>query len=521
MAPSSLDLEKSESGSESRFTPLSSLDKPDVSTVRDLLDSTPSDELVRKTVRKLDLILMPLMCGCMFLQTSDKTLLNSVSLLNFRSDVHLKNNEQLSWIYSIFWIGYLIGTFIHARFIQRCPLGTYVAGVVVLWGGIAACHAACHTYSAFLAVRFFLGFMEAALPPSFILLTGRFYTRHEQVIRTSFWYSMYGVAGIVAGAATYSELVHPPTTMAMWQSLYLIYGIVTMAFGVLCLFLMPSSPSTTKFLNEDQRRAAVYHIAANQSGIHDTSFKWYQVREALLDIRLYIYFLAFASLCIVNGGIYTFGNLIIQSFHYDDKQSALLSMTLGGGMVVCIWLGLLGFYLLKRQDIVTIASLLVAIVGGIMMVALPVANKAGRMAGTCAALTTGYALVSFFMLPAPVLYSWQSTSVSGTTKRIVFNVGLQLGSSVGNVRGRRGLTTQLIGPHPYDNNFRVGEYVTIVFLCVCALSIVAVSVIHHFMNYQRDRRMSAQDAALDDSGQLAMDLSDLTDKERPTYRYPY
>lgn len=103
-------------------------------------------------------------------------------------------------------------------------------------------------------------------------------------------------------------------------------------------------------------------------------------------------------------------------------------------MVVCIGLAAIGFHFLKRQDIVVVTSLLVSIAGGSMMAALPAANKAGRMAGAYAVLTTGYALVSFFMLPAPVLYSWQSTTVSGTTKRVVFNVGLQLGSSVGNVR---------------------------------------------------------------------------------------
>lgn len=433
MSSPSIESEKPEWDIEGRLSPPASLNKPDVTAVKDLLESTPSDEMVRRAVRKLDWILIPMMSGCMFLQTSDKTLLNSVALLNFMSDVHLDTHEQLSWIYSIFWIGYLIGTFTHARFIQRCLLGTYVAVVVVLWGGIAACHAACHSYSAFLGVRFFLGFMESALPPSFILLMGRFYTRREQVIRTSIWYSMYGVATIVAGAATYSELAHPPSRLAMWQSLYLIYGIVTIVFGILCVLLMPSSPATTKYLNEEERRAALYHIAANQSGIHDTTFKWYQVREALLDIRLYIYCLAFASLCIVNGGIYTFGNLIIQSFHYDNKESALLSMTLGGGMVVCIWLGAIGFHFVKRHDVVSIASLLVAVVGAVLMVALPASHKAGRMAGTHVALTAGYALVSFFMLPGPILYTCQSTTVSGTTKRIVFNVGLQVGSSMGNV----------------------------------------------------------------------------------------
>lgn len=67
----------------------------------------------------------------------------------------------------------------------------------------------------------------------------------------------------------------------------------------------------------------------------------------------------------------------------------------------------------------------------------------------------------------------------------------------------------------------VGEYITIVFLCVCMLCMISVSVIHHYMNHQRDRHMAAHDSTLNQAAQLAVDLSDRTDKERPTYRYPY
>jgi len=33
--------------------------------------------------------------------------------------------------------------------------------------------------------------------------------------------------------------------------------------------------------------------------------------------------------------------------------------------------------------------------------------------------------------------------------------------------------------------------------------------------------MAAHDSTLNQAAQLAVDLSDRTDKERPTYRYPY
>ncbi|WFD19856.1 hypothetical protein MCAP1_002096 [Malassezia caprae] len=444
MDTKSLDLEQSGAVKSDFKAPSPTSDKPQTEVANLLPTWQPSTALVRRVVRKIDMILIPLMCGCVFLQMSDKMLLNSVSLLGFLTDIHLENKEQFSWISSIFYFGYILGSFGHAYFIQHWVLSQYVSAVVTLWGILVSCHAACHSYSAFLAIRFFLGLMEAAITPSFILMTGRFYTREEQVIRMNIWFSMNGVAQIVAGAATYSELVHTPSTMTMWQNLFLIYGVITFAFGILCFFVMPSSPDTTRYFNEEERSAAVYHIAANQSGIHNSHFKWSQFREAMLDIRLYIYFLGWVCLCIVNGGVTTFGNLIIQSFHYGNKQSALLSMSIGAGETVTVFLGAILFYFLKRRDIIMIGGLLVSAAGAIMIVAIPESGKAARM--------TGCAIVSFFAVPMPMYYSWQSTTISGTTKRLVFNTSLQIGYAVGN---------------------------------------------------------------------LEVDLSDLTDKERPNYRYPY
>lgn len=355
--------------------------KPEVAVTGLLPTWEPSPDLLRRVVRKIDMILIPLMCCCVFLQMSDKMLLNSVALLGFIPDIHLTSQQQFSWISSIFYFGYLLGSFLHAYFIQHWVLSRYVSGIMTVWGVIVACHAACHSYSSFLAVRFFLGLMESAITPSFILMTARFYTRQEQVIRMNIWFAMNGVAQIVAGAATYSELVHTPTTMTMWQNLFLIYGVITFAFGIVCFFVMPSSPDTTHYFNKEERDAAVYRIASNQSGIHDSHFKWGQFREALLDIRLYIYFLGWVCLCIVNGGVTTFGNLIIRSFNYDNKQTALLSMSIGASEVVSVYLGAILFYFLKRRDVVMISGLLVSVAGALMIVAIPAKAKGARMAG--------------------------------------------------------------------------------------------------------------------------------------------
>ncbi|KAL4399741.1 transmembrane transporter [Malassezia pachydermatis] len=346
------------------------------------------------------------MCGCVFLQMSDKMLLNSVSLLTFLEDNHL-DRYHFSWISSIFYFGYLAGCFIHGYFVQRVNLNRYVTVIIMVWEVVLTCDRACHTYGSFLAVRFFLGLFEAAITPSFILLTGRFYTRKEQVIRMNIWFSMNGIAQILAGAATYAVSVNSLSLISRWQELFLVYGIIAILFGFIGFFFMPNSPETTTYLSEKERGVAIWRIASNQSGIHDSTWKWEQFREAITDLRLYLFFLGYVCLIIVNGGITTYGNVIIKSFHYDNKQSSLLSMTIGGGEIVSVYLGAFMFHVINRRDLPMVLGLLVALAGAILMVAIPEEAKAGRM--------TGYALVSFFSIPLPMYYTWQSTAVSGTT----------------------------------------------------------------------------------------------------------
>jgi len=61
----------------------------------------------------------------------------------------------------------------------------------------------------------------------------------------------------------------------------------------------------------------------------------------------------------------------------------------------------------------------------------------------------------------------------------------------------------------------------VVLLFVTMLFIASVTVIHWYMNRAKEQQCLSRGQTMDMSRQLEMDLSDLTDKERPTYRYPY
>lgn len=210
-----------------------------------LFDSEPSEQEQREVLRKLDMLLMPLLCGCVLcascggsvltpVQMLDKSLLNYANLMNIRTDTNLSIKEY-SWLGTILYLGYFAATPFHAYGMQHIQLSRYVTMMVVLWGIDLACHAACHSFSTLMVCRFFLGFLEAAINPAFVLLTGRFYKREEQVVRVGIWFSMNGFAMIVGGLMAFGILRHPPSGMLMWQEMFIAVGVATVAFGVLCL----------------------------------------------------------------------------------------------------------------------------------------------------------------------------------------------------------------------------------------------------------------------------------------------
>lgn len=175
--------------------------------------------------------------------------------------------------------------------LYRLHLSRYTAANVIVWGLVLTLHATAYNYASIVACRLFLGILEAGITPAFILLTGRFYRRQEQVARTGIWFSMNGWAQILGGLISYGILGKPTsgTSLARWKELFLILGCITIFFGVVLFFFMPASPAATRWLDEDETRIAIERIRENKTGINDKRFKFYQLWEALKDPRLYLF----------------------------------------------------------------------------------------------------------------------------------------------------------------------------------------------------------------------------------------
>lgn len=269
----------------------------------------------------------------------------------------------------------------------------------MLWGAIVALHAVCHDFSSLAAVRFFLGAIEVSTVPVAILITSAFYTKEEQVTRVAIWYTTSGWAAVFGGFLSW-VMYH--ANSFRWQGVFVLYGAMTFVTGVFLFLFLAASPTEAKWLTEEEKVIALERVRSNKTGTEVWKFKASQLRESLLDVRLYLIFLMQVSVGMPNGGMTAFGMLfldfevllrsnanllavfagptIVNNFGYDVPTTQLLNMGSGAAQVVGT---ILALFVAKwtNRTIAGVYTLVLACIGIAMMLGIPSSNNSGRYGG--------------------------------------------------------------------------------------------------------------------------------------------
>lgn len=121
-------------------------------------------------------------------------------------------------------------------------------------------------------------------------------------------------------------------------------GSLCSVWGIVMFTFLPDSPVTARGLTLREKRIAVDRIRENQTGVENKHLKPYQILEAFMDYKLYMFFilgvvckycmnplfqLLLTSLIgnIPNGGISNFGTIIIQGFGFSTLVTTLMQVS--------------------------------------------------------------------------------------------------------------------------------------------------------------------------------------------------
>lgn len=363
------------------------------------------------------------------------------------------------------------------------------------------CHVLAVNYAGLLSVRFFLGALEATVTPAFVILTSIWYKQNEQAQRMGFWLSCNGVALLVIGPIAYGLSGVTESALPTWKILYLVLGGPTIATGIYCYVYMPDNQTNARFLNRREKLIAIERIRGNFQGIGSRTWKWPQFFEAFRDPRTYLYVVYTLLMNIPNGGITSFGSIVINSFGFNSRLSLLLNMPTGVVDIACK----LGFTYLsdKHMDrsLYAFIAILIPMIGGIMMTVIPLTVKS--------ALLVGYYFIGAAGSSWCLVMVMISNNTLGYTKKTTVN-GLQiLAYAAGN----------WIGPQTFRSTeaptYYHGKLMVAIMYGLAALTLVLIRFINVAENRRRDKKAAEQSPVAGEGPEFL----DLTDFEQPAFRY--
>ncbi|KAK3058626.1 hypothetical protein LTR09_000191 [Extremus antarcticus] len=137
---------------------------------------------------------------------------------------------------------------------------------------------------------------------------------------------MNGFAGIFGGLLGYA-IGHITTGLQQWQYIFLVFGAISLCWGVVFLIFMPDLPSTARFFNTEEKIVAVERVAVNRSGIKNHTFKWYQVWQAARDPKTWILFVMAIAAQIPNAAQSSFTSIILKTFGFSTLETQYYGMS--------------------------------------------------------------------------------------------------------------------------------------------------------------------------------------------------
>ncbi|KAI1467839.1 MFS general substrate transporter [Daldinia caldariorum] len=279
-------------------------------------------ELETRLRRKIDWRLLPMII-----------LINNIAaakLAGLPEDLNLDPNaSEFQTAVSILFVGYLLMQIPSNLFLNKIGKpAIYLPACMMIWGVISAATAAVTNFGGLIAVRFFLGFIEAAYFPGCLYYLS--YTRKELGLRTAFLYSGALISGAFSGliSAGITQNMDGARGLGAWQWLFVIEGVITVGVSFAAFWILPNFPRTTSWLSEEEKALAIWRLEEDigEDDWIDSEHQslWTGARLAFADLKTWVLlFLLFGI--VASGSVTNFFPAVVKTLGYSNVITLLLT----------------------------------------------------------------------------------------------------------------------------------------------------------------------------------------------------
>ncbi|OHE99778.1 major facilitator superfamily transporter [Colletotrichum orchidophilum] len=438
-------------------------DEEDLVARMNNLDPPVTPEEVRRVRRKIDLRLPPFLLVLYMFTWLDRGALGNAALMGIKEDLGF-SSADFSLAVSMFFVGTAISdvfTNIGMRYIRP---SVYLATAMAVAGGPRG----------MFAIRFFLGIFEAAFISGAPYLTTVLYPREEWGRRISVYLSATPLAGAFGGWVAYgiSNIKNP--LVKHWQALFLIEGLVTVVFGVACLWVLPDRPHNTRWLTPRERDVATWRMMRDGNRTHG-QVRWRTTLAQLRrDGRLWTNIAIYMGQVLQTYTIATFTPIIVATFGYDHVKAQL--MTAPPYCVAFVMVFVVGYAsdrLRSCSGLLVVCSV-VAAVGDLLLAVLPPTAAGARYGAT-------------FLILSGIL-SGVTLSIGNITSNCCGDIKKGIATGLFQAFGSiMGIATGYLFPSTDGPSYKKGFWTLFAATCWTGVGAAFVTVINIRENKRRDR----------------------------------
>ncbi|KAG1358171.1 hypothetical protein G6F62_000948 [Rhizopus arrhizus] len=382
-------------------------------------------EAEKRLVRKINYTLLPFVGAIVFIQFVDKSTLSIAAVLGIIQDTHL-TGSQYSWLGSFFYLGYISFQLPNNYFLQKFRISRYLGTLLVLWGIVMGCTALCQNFAQLAATRVLLGLFEASTYPSLLIILNTVYRRSEQSAAYGFLWLSNGSGTMVGAVCAYGiSYINHANGISSWRWPYIIWGALTVLFGILVFFFLPDTPTSYMFRLTKEEEAIVEERTRDNAVVRVYEIKTHHVFEALREPRLWLICLSTFCNNLHTGGLVVFSTLIVQSLGFTSSESILMQIPSG---CVSALFSLLGVWVARKTKqlyMAVVVCTIISLIGVILLAVLPL---------------SGIKLLGYFLAwalngTAVILVTMIASNVTGYTKKIFYNGMNMIFFTLGNFTG--------------------------------------------------------------------------------------
>ncbi|SCZ93063.1 BZ3500_MvSof-1268-A1-R1_Chr6-2g08438 [Microbotryum saponariae] len=457
-------------------------------------------------IGRSDFVILPLAVFLYLSAYLDRGNMGSARLQGLQKEVLDNSDTKYSIALSCFFITYIVFSIPGTLLAKAINPSTSISIGALIWSIAATCQAAAKTPGGLYTARLFVGLGEAmfgqamAFHLTWVCETKRsisrrlgeltclmlkkmkhslWYTKKELAKRVGLFISAGATAGAFSGLIAYGVAHIHNTKLEQWRILFLIEGLPSLALAVVVFFCLPSRPSISKFLNEDERTLAHTRLNEQSSFEASSGIEWSGVRHAFFDWKTYAFAVMFSCMNLTLGSVGGFLPTIIKGLGYSNANAQLFSVP--PYVVALVFMLLLSSFSDRKQTRgIPVASVfVVGIIGWALLLTIP-AHKAThtqlhvRYFGCICIVTAGYSAI-------PLIISWVSANTGTESQRAV---SLGMLNAIGQCLS---VLAAFSFPTIQGPQYRKGIIINLAFEALGFVMAIALSLYFRAVNSRRDR----------------------------------